>query len=132
MNPEPDASPTAALQAEIDRVRQKRDELQDTDLREALDMKLAQLEAKLAAMPQLEASPEPEAPLEPPTPAQLEQADVLIRQARVEKMRGNKSASTDILRQAVEAAPTAPSVLEALGDDLLERGQKREAREVYR
>ena len=67
----------------------------------------------------------------PPSPSQLAEADNLVRRSALEKRRGNKQLSTDLLRKAAEVAPGAPSVQEALGDDLMERGQAKPASETY-
>lgn len=66
-----------------------------------------------------------------PTPSQLSEAENLIRRSALEKRRGNKQLSTDLLGKAAEVAPGALSVQEALGDDLMERGQAKPAAEVY-
>lgn len=66
-----------------------------------------------------------------PTPSQLAEAENLIRRSVLEKRRGNKQLSTDLLRKAAELAPGAVPVQEALGDDLLERNQAKQAAEVY-
>jgi tetratricopeptide (TPR) repeat protein len=132
MNPESVSTPAEQLQSELDRIRAKRAAATDTDLFEALDWKIGQLEQRLAALEKPAEEPEPEVEMVPPTPQELLAADALIRQARVEKMRGNASASTDLLRKAAEAAPTAPAVLEALADDLVERRQKKEAMPIYK
>ncbi len=66
-----------------------------------------------------------------PTPAQLSEAENLIRRSALEKRRGNKQLSTDLLRKAAEVAPGSLTVQEALGDDLMERGQVKPAAEVY-
>lgn len=78
-----------------------------------------------------EAQAEPE-PIEPPSPAQLEKAENLIRQAAVAKMRGDNAGADKLLQEAQEAAPTSPAVLEAIGDDYMARGQKSKAMEVYK
>lgn len=66
-----------------------------------------------------------------PTPAQQAQADNLVRQAKVAKMRGQTQLAGDLLVKASEAAPGAVSVLEALGDDMMERGQAKASLEAY-
>ena len=132
MNGENTVSQVESLTEEISRLKEKCEAVSDPEIREAINWKIASLESKLG---KLEAEPateqEPESEVIPPTPAQLVEADNLIRQARVEKMRGNKARSIELLKNAVTAAPTAPSVLEALGDDFVERRQLREARETY-
>ena len=66
-----------------------------------------------------------------PTPSQLAEADNLIKRSMLEKRRGNTRVAGDLLRQAADVAPGSPSVLEALGDDILERGQAKPAAEIY-
>lgn len=66
-----------------------------------------------------------------PSPSQQAEADNLVRQSRVYKMRGQGQVATETLRKAAELAPGAISVLEALGDDLLERGQAKPAAEIF-
>ncbi|MEA2553204.1 MAG: hypothetical protein QOJ65_1380 [Fimbriimonadaceae bacterium] len=66
-----------------------------------------------------------------PTLSQISEADRLVKNARVAKMRGQKQAASDLLRQAAEVAPGAVTVLEALGDDCMERGQAKPAAEIY-
>jgi hypothetical protein len=130
MSSESGESPAEALRQEIERIREKQRSLEDPELRDALQLKITHLETRLASLPPEE--PVEEEDLTPPTPQQLAEADNLIRQARVEKMRGNTGQSTVLLNKAAEAAPTAPAVLEALADDLLERKQKKEALAVYK
>jgi tetratricopeptide (TPR) repeat protein len=66
-----------------------------------------------------------------PTPAQLTEADNLIKRSMLEKRRGNNQAAGDLLRKAAEVAPGSPIVLEALGDDIMERGQAKPAVDIY-
>ncbi len=132
MNPESASTPAEELQAEIARLREKLSNVKDTDMYEALEWKIGRLVEQLAALSQPEPEPEPETTSAPPTPQQLQAADGLVRQARVEKMRGNAKGSTDFLRQAASVAPTSPTVLEALADDLLDQRQRSEALMVYK
>lgn len=67
----------------------------------------------------------------PCTPEQLAKADDLIRQAMVVRRRGLKDEAAKLMAQAEAAAPGAPTVLEAIGDDLAERGQTKPALEAY-
>jgi tetratricopeptide (TPR) repeat protein len=64
--------------------------------------------------------------------AELEAAEKLIREARVEKMRGSPQKALAMVKQAAEAAPGAAIVQEALGDDLADRSQLGEALKAYR
>lgn len=92
----------------------------------------ASLEAK-AAEPAAEPEPEPEPePLAPATPAQIAEAEKALAAARVAKMRGQKQEADRLLEQAQKAAPTAPTVLEAIGDDYAERGQTKKAMDAYK
>jgi len=68
----------------------------------------------------------------PPTPEQTEAAEKLIRQSMLEKRRGNTIGATDLMKKAADAAPGSAVVLEALGDDLMERKLTKQARDVYR
>lgn len=137
--------PLEALRAELARLKEKRAAITDRDVIAALDLRISQIEQELPPLPDpvpsepanevaaeeaKEAPPEEQLP--PPTPEQLKAADALIRQAKVEKMRGNAQASTDLLKKATEVAPSAPAVLEALGDDLVERKRLGEALVVYK
>jgi len=85
------------------------------------------------------AAPEPkpmakddEEPLPPPpTAAQMEQAEQLLRQARLAKSRGQTAQATQFLKQAEGIAPGSASVLEFIGDEFVERSQFKNARAVY-
>lgn len=122
-------------------MRLKHDESRDKDIRAVLQLRIAQileeLPPELAAKPLVPKKEEvaeievQEEPAEPPTPAQLAEADKLVIQARVEKMRGNAAKSTEYLKQAAAAAPGSKAVLEALGDDLAERKQFKAAMNAY-
>lgn len=122
--------------AEIARLKAKMGAIQDRDIRAALQSKIDELQAKADAAKAVaeaeEEAKEPEAPPPPPTPEQAEQAERLVRQAMLEKQRGNKAAVTKLLQEAVEIAPGAPATLEALGDDLADRNRAKEALDCYR
>lgn len=120
------------LKAELARLRVKRTETKDKDIRAALDVRIGQLEAEIRPVEKPAEEEEIEIPIEPPTPQQLAQAEQLVREARVEKMRGNTRGAGDLLKKASEVAPGAPAVLEVLGDDLLERKQYEQAKKAYR
>jgi tetratricopeptide (TPR) repeat protein len=119
-------------QADLARLEAKRAESDDPDIRAALDIRIAQVRSDVEGLEREvdAATTEPEPPA-PPTPEQAEEAERLIRQAHVEKVRGNRSRAGDLLRQAAEVAPGSPAVLEALGDDQMERRQYAKARESY-
>jgi len=120
-----------AAQAEVDRLRQKQSELKDQDLVLALQDRIDSLEAEILRNRKPEPEPVPVAPT-PTTPDQVRKADNLIRESRVEKMRGNKARATTLLQEAAAAAPSSATVLEALGDDLVERKQYKSALDAYK
>ncbi|MCO5295423.1 MAG: hypothetical protein M9921_01055 [Fimbriimonadaceae bacterium] len=64
-------------------------------------------------------------------PVKLAEAEDLVRRAMVAKRRGQKEEATSLFKAAEAVAPHAPAVLEALGDDLSERGQTKQAIAVY-
>ncbi|HEY3782191.1 MAG TPA: tetratricopeptide repeat protein [Fimbriimonadaceae bacterium] len=101
--------------------------------------RLAQLEKEAAALREqlskepaaAEPEPEPEPELPPPTHEQLAAADNFIRQARLARSRNQSAQASDFLKKAEQAVPNAPAVLEFIGDDLAERKQFKQAREMY-
>ncbi len=120
------------LKAELARLRVKRSETKDKDIRAALEVRIQQLEEQIRPAEKAAAEEEIEIPVEPPTPVQLAEAEKLVREARVEKMRGNTRGAGDLLKKASEVAPGAPAVLEVLADDLVERKQYEQAKKVYK
>ena len=120
------------LRAELLRLKIKRSETEDLDIRKALEERITMLATQIATLKAAAPPEEIEIPIEPATPEQIAQADQLIREARVQKMRKNLQASTDLLKKASEIAPGAPAVLEALGDDLMERRRLNEAANAYK
>src|SRR4051794_26136783 len=94
----PEEDPKALAHAELGRLREKRAATKDKDIRSALDARIMQIVGEFGepapdarAPEEVVEEPETEAeePIEPPTPEQLEIAEGHIRQAHVEKMRGN-------------------------------------------
>ncbi|HRJ27650.1 MAG TPA: hypothetical protein PLO61_09105 [Fimbriimonadaceae bacterium] len=77
-----------------------------------------------------EESQEPELP-PPPTPEQAERAERLIRDANIARIRKQRQEMDRLLNEALEVAPGSALVLEAVADDLLLRGQRRRAQELY-
>jgi hypothetical protein len=125
----------SSAEEEIARLKDKRSASHDPDIVAALDARIAQLE-ELHPPRALETQPdsEPQPPVEPieePAPEDIERAEALIRQSRVERMRGNRKAASDLLEQAAALAPTSSAIAEALGDDLAERGQVAAALDKY-
>lgn len=72
-----------------------------------------------------------QAPLKEATASEIEQAENLIRQARVHAMRGDRDGAKRLLDQAAELAPGSATVLEALGDELREQKRNKQAIEYY-
>jgi len=123
-----------SLKAQCESLRNKMSIARDPEIRDAIQMKITALEedcARLEKFVVVEEETAPAAPPAPATPEQIEEADHLIQRARLESIRGNKQGASDLMRQAAEAAPTAPSVLEAIADELLARGQTKEAVDRY-
>jgi len=130
------------LQVLITQFQRRADKTRDEDIREALNLQVSSLGLKVSRLqhgmpedppPEPEKAPEEEAePMPVPTAEQLESADKLIQRARLEKSRGNKQAASDLLKQAVDVAPGASTVLEALGDDYADRKQYVAARDTYK
>lgn len=73
--------------------------------------------------------------LEEESPAErvrkVEEAENLLRQANVAKMRGSAKEAYDLLVKAADAAPFSSPVLEALGDELSKQRKFKEAGEMY-
>jgi tetratricopeptide (TPR) repeat protein len=115
--------------AEIDRLSTKLSAINDADVRGALVAKIESLKASIPPEEVVEEVPVED--LTPPSPAELEKADVFVRQARVEKMRGNAARATELLKEAAQTAPNSPALHEALGDDLMERRQIKAAKDAY-
>lgn len=64
-------------------------------------------------------------------PANVEQAERMLREANLARVRGNATVADRLLKEAAELAPNTPSVLAALGDDMVARGQFRRAKEFF-
>ncbi len=141
LTPEAEAR-IAELQAAINQLRVKADKAADADIREGFQIQISKMGMKVALLrkgepetlpSEIEKEVELEGEVLPkPSEAQLEEADKLIQRAMLEKRRGNRQQATDLLKQATQVAPGAASVLEALGDDLVERQQWAAAHEAYR
>lgn len=124
VEPKPEAQKSIQqLSQELKRLKVKRSESTDSDIRDALQKRIEALEGQVAdqslavtadAEPEIEES----IPL-PPSPEQDLQAESLIRQARVETMRKNTAVATSLLEQAEKVAPGSVLVLELLADQLV-------------
>ncbi|RYG37720.1 tetratricopeptide repeat protein [bacterium] len=120
-----------AARAELARLKVKRREIKDADIRAALDVRIKALEEQVVAIPEKVEESVEEVPLREPTPREKEEADRLIAMARLERNRGNKAKATELMKQAADLAPGSSTVIEALGDDLAERKQWKAAKETY-
>jgi len=147
--PEPTPSPdkdVKRLREELARLRLKLSQSTDKDIKAVLAMRIAQIEEELpnggAPTPEEIAERELQEPaaaeiaevletVAPPTPDQAREAEKLVAQARVEKMRNNAVQATALLQKAAEIAPGSATVLEALGDNLIERRQIKAALQAY-
>lgn len=102
----------------------------------ALEEEMLRLKEQLSPRddaPEAEAEPEPEV-VEPeplPDPEKVAEAEDLVRRAMLAKRRSQKDEAAALFKQAEAVAPNAPAVLEAVGDDLVERGQIKAAIETY-
>lgn len=126
-------------------------------LREALDVKTEKFRAQLSRVPyaasKIEslASKFPDLPvdeppaeipvavvsgatanLEPTSEEAVELAQSKLREAHIEKIRGNKVGAKELLYQAQQIAPNSPDVLEAIADEMVANGNRRDALELYR
>jgi len=120
------------LHKELRRLESRVDGAEDEDVREALNREMVRINLLLSG---LAPAVEDEAgPVQVPTATreQIEKAESLLREARVERMRNNNVRSDALMREAQETAPDAPEVLTALGDEMAERKQWVKAAESYR
>jgi len=129
------------LRLELQKLKEKRLQTKDRNVIAVLEMRIAQIEPTLPPPPKSKIAPKVEVPKEEeiefekiplPSAAQSEAAEKLVKQSMLEKRRGNAIGATDLLKKAVDAAPGSAVVLEALGDDLLERKLTKQARETFK
>ena len=136
--PEPEGDVEARLrelEEEAERLRQQlREKQADPDAPQTEAPKPTELEADARA----EEADSPKPPVDakhavpaPTTPEAQAEAEGLIRQARVAKMRGQARECMDLLKQAQRVAPNLPAVLEALGDELAMKHMWKEAQALY-
>jgi tetratricopeptide (TPR) repeat protein len=130
------------LRLELQKLEEKRAKTKDKNVIAVLDMRIMQIQPTLPPLPaskrpkkETEKAADEDLPLESiplPTKEEAAKAEQLIRQSMLEKRRGNVVGATDLLKKAAEAAPGSSVVLEALGDDLLERKLSKQARQTYK
>ena len=98
-----------------------------------LEEEVAKLKADMEpeAPPEAEEEGEPEGPPRELTAAERVELDNLVKQAQLAKIRKQVSVATDLLKKAAALAPRDPIVLEALGDDLMDRRIFKAAKEAY-
>jgi len=101
-------------------------------LRDQLTAKGPEATSPAATSAPAPAAPEQKPTQAPPTREQLDKAEKLIQQARLAKTRGQSGQAATYLKQAEEAAPNAPSVLEFIGDQFLEQKRISDARAAYK
>ncbi|MBI3721152.1 MAG: hypothetical protein HY248_01245, partial [Fimbriimonas ginsengisoli] len=131
-SPSPAPPSIAAVEAQIRVLKENVTSAAGTMAREALQEKIADLEKHLALLQaKRKQEEEAEPPPSPSTAEQLLEADGLLRQARVAKMRGQNEQAAALLQQAADTAPGAAAVLEAVGDEFAERRRWGEARSAY-
>ncbi len=148
----------AALWAELVLAASKVDEVSDPAIRaaleEAIELKAEKHRPRLTAMPESAAAysqiralfsglpvvpdaadaQEPtqeDVPVREATAADLEEAENLIRQARVATMRGDRVQAGSLLEQAARLAPGSATVQEALGDEMSEQKRYKQALDHY-
>lgn len=68
---------------------------------------------------------------EKPTPEQAQEAERLLQQASVARIRGQQNIAERALKEASEIAPGSAAVRAALGDELWGRGQYKKARDEF-
>jgi TM2 domain-containing membrane protein YozV len=120
------------LRAEIKQLQLKEDKADDEDVREAITREILRLHFILIGRPLPEEGSEPVPVASTATRAQIDKAEGLIREARVERMRSNKTRADALMKEAQETAPGSVEVLSALGDEMVERKQFTKARDLYR
>ncbi|QYK53806.1 MAG: hypothetical protein KF824_02675 [Fimbriimonadaceae bacterium] len=74
---------------------------------------------------------EVEESFEPDPPEKVAEAEGLLRQANLAKVRKQGAVADRLLKEAAEIAPNSAAVLEAIGDDFQARNQYRRAKEMY-
>jgi hypothetical protein len=90
------------------------------------------LEDLVAELVPTSEEPDKEGLPEPATPEQVEEAEGLLKQAQLAKIRGQGSVAERLLKEAAERAPGSAAVQAALGDQLWERSQFSRARAAYK
>ncbi|MFZ4507336.1 MAG: tetratricopeptide repeat protein [Fimbriimonas sp.] len=76
--------------------------------------------------------PKPIAPAPISEKSELDQVEKILREAQVERMRGNKVRTQELIAKALEIAPESPTVLEACAESYLEARQTKKALETLK
>lgn len=119
----------AALRRQLAHLELEVDRIDDLDIRDAVDKQIIALHMRLAG--HVRVVPEAEIPrFEPTDPKQVEAADALLREARVERMRGNRKRADELLTEAASKAPNSPAVLLALAQEASDSRQPKKASEL--
>jgi len=78
-----------------------------------------------------DSEPEVQESFEADPPEKVAEAENLLRQANLAKVRNQGAVADRLLKEAAEIAPNSAPVLEAIGDDFAARNQFRRAKEMY-
>lgn len=117
------------LQQESKRLARAVDDTDDPDVREALNRRMLQIHLLLEGKPvAFDEVPEAMAEIPATDAAAAAESDRLLREARVEKMRGNTKRADELLSEALRIAPNHLPVLTAVGEERLEAGKLDEAK----
>lgn len=119
----------ADLRSQLARLEAQADSIEDLDIRDSVDKLIISIHMRLAGHMRVEPLVNSE-DLPAATPEQLETAESLLREARVERMRGNRKRADELLSQAADAAPNSAAVLIALADEALSAKQSKKAIEL--
>ncbi|MDX2065691.1 MAG: hypothetical protein SFX74_08125, partial [Fimbriimonadaceae bacterium] len=103
------------IQTQLKQLERKLLASNDPDVSAAIEQSIAALR-KLLPVSEPPLVPEEADDWVAPTPAQVDQAEQLIRRARLEQTRGHSQAARQLLDEAQAVAPGSPVVLEAIAD----------------
>ena len=141
-NPKPVVN-VEELQAKLATLQSKLAASKEPVVRDALESKIREITTELGPEMAAQAAEAAQAPAkkkkeledlplpEKPTPEAQLMADDFVRRARVAKMRGQLQEATDLIQQASRVAPGSVTVLEILGDEMVERKLYGDARRAY-
>jgi hypothetical protein len=133
MSEQPPVDRRKQVQDELRRLKLKRTQVDDRDIKAVVTQAIKDREEELIALggPTPEAAVEPEELPPPPTDTEKADAEKLVQQARVEKMRGNSAKVAELIDQAARTAPGSSELQEMLGDELVDGRRFRDALAKY-